>query len=153
MCPIFRLFAGVCPISGVHVSCPVELIRLWKRFSTSIVHFNQMSYVSYSTLYYSPLVKPQRHFSTPPRALFRFCDHWMAMGMLGWPLGYPRILRARATLRHCWGTVRNKMSLVSVRLKIYVSHVYYRIYIYIMLTQSQSLSRWQSRIVAPGSAA
>ena len=51
--------------------------------------------------------------------------------MLGWPLGYPRILRARATLRH-WGTVRNKMSLiVSVRLKIYVSHVYYRIYIHI----------------------
>ena len=51
-CVLFSLFAGVCwcPIS-LGRSCPFELLRLGKRSLMSIVHFKQMSNVSYSTSY------------------------------------------------------------------------------------------------------
>ena len=46
MCPIFTFCRRV---SYLGRSCPVELLRLGKRFLTCIFHFKKMSFVSYST--------------------------------------------------------------------------------------------------------
>jgi hypothetical protein len=78
MCPILTrtikcvLFSLFCRrVSYLGRSCPVELLRLGKRFLTSIVHFNQMSYVSYSTSYLFKCVLSVKIAQAAPRPCCR----------------------------------------------------------------------------------